>query len=339
MNHMSRRHVLKYLLSFFVVASYPKILKAGIDLSKLGVSKKLTVPICKGRTSNMGSAKLNNFKTIFENAELKKEFSKFLIHVYGLYPEKEFLNLISTVQKQYGTDRQIYEALLVEIPKIKPFLQDLFYALPSLTTQKEMIRKQTQTVLKNRNVFEGYLEIGTPGRYIDDLKSVFKIDGETYLMDFREPGYGLSDIMERGSIGKVAKYLSLKGYCPISSEVRSQGGVGLISMYIGLHHIPREGIDAFVTSIRDSLKSKGVFVLRDHDVTNPTMDQFVGLVHDVFNAGLLAPWKTNESEQRFFMSAVDTDTYLEKMGFKRISSRIAQEGDPSKNLLMAYEKV
>jgi hypothetical protein len=41
------------------------------------------------------------------------------------------------------------------------------------------------------------------------------------------------------------------------------------------------------------LRTGGVFILRDHDVTTPQMHAFVSLAHAVFNAGLGVPWETH----------------------------------------------
>jgi hypothetical protein len=116
------------------------------------------------------------------------------------------------------------------------------------------------------------------------------------------------------------------------------GEMDLVTSYIGLHHAPRERLEGFVRSIHEALRPGGVFVLRDHDVTTDTWDTFVALAHDVFNAGLGRDWAWNDGELRFFRSVAYIEGYLEDRGFTRIGPRLAQDGDPTRNLLLAFER-
>ncbi len=107
---------------------------------------------------------------------------------------------------------------------------------------------------------------------------------------------------------------------------------------IGLHHIAPTRLDPFVASIVRVLRPGGVFVLRDHDVTDLRMDRMVSLAHTVFNCGLGAPWSVNAKERRHFVSI---DTWIARLaahGLVHTGPRLAQENDPTKNLLLAFEK-
>ena len=68
------------------------------------------------------------------------------------------------------------------------------------------------------------------------------------------------------------------------------------------------------------------------------MDRFVALAHTVFNCGLGAPWKVNENEPRYFVSIATWSERLEQWGFRDTQKRLAQDHDPTKNLLMAFVK-
>jgi hypothetical protein len=63
-----------------------------------------------------------------------------------------------------------------------------------------------------------------------------------------------------------------------------------------------EDLEPFVRSIHRVLRPGGIFVLRDHDVTDVRMDRLVALAHTVFNCGLQQPWSVNENERRHFVS-------------------------------------
>jgi SAM-dependent methyltransferase len=112
-----------------------------------------------------------------------------------------------------------------------------------------------------------------------------------------------------------------------------------VSNFIGLHHAPRAKLEAFVHSIHEVLRPGGVFVLRDHDVVDEQLDVFVALAHDVFNAGLGFDWAYNAAELRHFQALAAIETYLGARGFQRFGPRIAQPGDPTHNLLVAFERV
>jgi SAM-dependent methyltransferase len=118
-----------------------------------------------------------------------------------------------------------------------------------------------------------------------------------------------------------------------------EGKVDLVTNYIGLHHAPRAQLEGFVESIHAVLRPGGVFVLRDHDVRDAAQDTFVALAHDVFNAGLGLPWSYNAAELRFFQSVPAIEQYLAAHGFKRFGPQLAQPGDPTQNLLFAFESV
>ena len=97
-------------------------------------------------------------------------------------------------------------------------------------------------------------------------------------------------------------------------------------------------LEGFVASIRRVLRPGGVFVLRDHDVRDPGMDDFVAVVHTVFGAGLGEPWEVNAAELRFFWPVDEAVAYLEARGFKDGGLRLLQPHDPTDNVLMAFTK-
>jgi hypothetical protein len=294
---------------------------------------------CSLSTKNVGAPKINNFRTIYTQPELKAKFLEFLTHVYHLYPEQDLHAVIDELRKQYDSDSEIYEHLLQAAPSLKPFLQNITYGLPALKEQKKVIKEQTTDLLGARRQIKGYLEIGTPGRYVRELQDSLKIDGPVYVMNDYNPGFSPNDIIEREALAPSGVYLPLKGYCPIPPQVKEAGGVDLITMYIGLHHSPRERFGAFVRSIHDTLRPGGRFVLRDHDVTDTNMECFVGLAHDVFNAGLLVPWSENAKEVRFFLSYENIVKALQSVGLRHMGPTLAQDGDPTKNLLAVFQKV
>jgi SAM-dependent methyltransferase len=151
------------------------------------------------------------------------------------------------------------------------------------------------------------------------------------------PGNSPVDIAERGGLAKIGSFVAMDNYAPISSAV-ADASLDLVTCYIGLHHSPLDRLDAFVQSIVRVLRPGGVFVLRDHDVVNAQMNDFVSLVHTVFNAGLNETWETNTLELRHFRSVAYWVDYLQARGLQDMGLRLLQANDPSDNVLMGFVK-
>jgi len=113
----------------------------------------------------------------------------------------------------------------------------------------------------------------------------------------------------------------------------------LVSCYVGLHHMAPEKLAPFLSSIARVLRPSGWFVVRDHDVRDAAMDAFVGLAHCVFNAGLGETWASNEAELRHFAPVDTWIARIEAAGLRHRGERLVQDGDPSDNVLLAFQRV
>jgi hypothetical protein len=273
---------------------------------------------------------------VFSNTTLSKNFLQFLEVVFHLFPEKKFHALIEDSCKAKDNDADIYKLTQSGLPKIKPFLSEITYALPALKKQKKEMSRQTLELLNGKRKFNGYLEIGSTGRYISDLRKHIEV-GKIYLMNDIAPNNGPGDIFERGQFGKIGVFANLD-YEPISPSFIPDGGVELITIFIGLHHCPPEKLDAFMISIRRCLAPGGVVIIRDHDVKTKEMGEFVSLVHTVFNLGLNVSWEANALESKSFKSIDDWCKYVCTFGLTDSGKRLLQAGDPSDNTLVVLTK-
>jgi len=323
---MNRRELLEGLARLFWVFITKNAWADGLPaMEKARISQEMEA----------GKEHRSNFKVIYGESRLRSEFLNFLKNVYHIYPESDFDRLIGRIASSHFNDRDIYIAVQQALPEIKPLLQPLTFALPALETQKTEMARQTSELLGNSKNHKGYMEIGTPGRYVLALQRHIKMSGHVYVVHTQAPGFSPEDIVERGQLGRLGNFVPLADYNPISVP---EGSFDLVSNFIGLHHAPREKLDGFVQSIWKALKPGGKFILRDHDAASPQTEAMVALAHDVFNCGLGVPWEKNAQELRFFKSISYLEDYLAKQGFKRVGPQLAQEGDPTKNLLMAFEK-
>lgn len=281
----------------------------------------------------------SNFRTIYRDPELRDRFFLFLQNVFHLYPEDRFHQLIIDLTARYETDEEVYVRLLADLPAIKPRLSDLTYALPALRRQKAEMARQTLEALGTTASVDGYLEIGSTGRYVGELGRHVKIDGPIYLTNDVAPSYAIGDTLERGQVSKIGTFVPLGNYDPILAAAIPDTSLDLVTNFIGFHHCPGDRLEGFVHSIRRTLRPGGRLLLRDHDVDGREMEALVGLAHDVFNAGLFLPWDVNRDQVRRFRTVDAWSAYLVARGFRRTPRPPrAQRHDPTRNLLVEFVK-
>ena len=280
---------------------------------------------------------ISEFKTIFSDKVWSDKFYRFLQVIFHLYPEDKFHHLINETTKTGNTDKEIYKKIQADLPKIKPLLSELTLALPSLKKQKKEMSNQVLQLLGDRKNINGYLEIGSTGRYISELRKHISLSGQVYITNDIEPNNSIAEIMERGQIGKIGKFFSLKNYQPIT-EIESKS-LDLVTCHIGLHHCPHELLECYIKSIHRILRKDGQFIMRDHDVKTTEMATFVSLVHSVFNLGLNVTWEIDHSEFKSFKSIDEWSKILTSYGFKDSGERILQDKDPSDNTLVSFTKL
>ncbi len=281
----------------------------------------------------------NNFKQIYSSTVLKKEFFKFLKNVFNLFPEDDFHKLISDTTATKNDDSVIYLEVQSKLDDIAPMLSSFRYAMPALTKQKEEMAQQALKLLGEGGTYNGYLEIGSSGRYLDYLEEKVNIEGERYYADGKEPGYAITEMVDRGQIKIGAKYIPLADYKTKYAEIVPKESLDLVTIYIGFHHCPFDLRIPFISSIRDAMRVGGKLILRDHDCDTEQQKVLVGLAHDVFNMGTNESWEYNSKEIRNFYSLKFICNFVEQIGFTFDKRTLLQAGDPTKNALMMFTKI
>lgn len=289
-------------------------------------------------TFNIPKESRQNFRAIYKDARSRAEFRNFLVNVFNLYPEEKLHQLISHVAMQNPDDRGAYLAGQSALPRISPMLRELRYELPALNKQKEVLATQTVQLLGERRRFDGYLEIGSTGRYLDLLGDRLTVTGSIYTIAEQAPDYSIVDILDRGQLSKAGKFIQLGHYDPDIFRAIPQASLELVTVYIGFHHCPIPLRADFFAAIRDVMKPGAAMIVRDHEVNSRMMWHTVALAHDVFNMGTSISWTTNQRELRNFYSLDELDGMLYKAGFRSDGRRLLQKGDPTHNTLMLYQK-
>lgn len=281
----------------------------------------------------------SNFAAIYGDAELRERFRPFLENVFHLYPENHFHDLITRLTRERPGDEAIYRALQEALPAIKPMLADLTYAVPALHQQKAEMTRQALDFVGQGASARGYVEIGAPGRYLSVLRTRMHVEGPVWIVNDVKPGFGPVDVLERGGVVPIGAYVPLGNYDPFAGVAIPEASVDLVVNFIGFHHCPDDRLDGFVGSIRRVLRPGGRLLLRDHDVDDATMWSLVALAHDVFNAGVGLSWDDNRRQVRRFRSIRTWTEYLVAQGFRSSPRSLAQDGDPTRNLMVELVRV
>ena len=327
---LSRRQLIKYAALFSAATCIPMLGQG----QETALSATLATPQLLGNNTGVG-----NFAFIYRNPQLREVFFDFLVNVFHLYPEQQLQQLIQAAAETYNNDQEVYQNLQGKLGDIKPFLAELTFALPALNKQKATMAAQTLQLLDNSRRYEGYLEIGSTGRYIDALEDDFNIVGERYFMAEKMPSYSLADMIDRNQIWQAGTTIPLADYRPVIVGTIANNSLDLVTVFIGLHHCPTPLRAEFLSAIRDAMKPGAYMVIRDHDARNTKMRAVVGLAHDVFNMGTEESWEYNAKELRHFYSLSFLDNWLSNSGFVGDGRKLYQAGDPTHNALMIYRKV
>lgn len=295
---------------------------------------------CQGATSNVGAGArdFGNFRSVYGDAAQRAAFRNFLVNVFHLYPEQELDALIAEVSRSGASDGEVYAAIERRLPEVTPVLGALRYSLPALAKQKHEMANQTQQLLADVGAVEGYLEIGSHGRYLDELQDRVNVQGPIYTTAPVAPSYGLIDIVDRGQVSYAGEVVPWNDYAGFGESGIEPGSLDLVTIYIGIHHATEDARAPYLQSLRTLLSERGRVVIRDHDVTNDQMRHLVGLAHDVFNVGTHEGWATNEAERRNFYSLEYLVSLFEAQGFRTLPARLRQAGDPTLNTLLCFQK-
>lgn len=306
-----------------------------------------------------GQPQENHFYAdVMNSPEQRSKLKAFFTHVFNIREPDQFMNAIDkafTNLKTAGrkaTDQNIYDELTKILPETAAgIFENIKKQVASLKNQQMEMTTETQQLMKHHSgPVNGYVEIGTKGRYISYLRNVLGIRGKTYVVTDAKPGLlSVPDILERtGGYGALniksylpailrAKFVDMKNYDMITQAQIPNESIDLATIYIGLHHVPLEKLRPFIASIHRILRPGGKLILRDHDATDD-MQPIVHLAHSTYNAGLGIPFAEEQVEIRNFQPVSYWKNLMRDTGFKDMNLSVLQDGDPTLNTLMMFEK-
>lgn len=281
----------------------------------------------------------SDFDYVFSNEQLRQKFSKFLSTIFYQLDEPAFFQLIDDIRTYQKTDSEIYAELYRRVGEAKKTLPQKA-ALDALHKLQNTTGEQVKNITDPESRVRGYLEIGSPGRYVRTLAPIISLSSPIYAMNSSPPSF-----LSRLEVGfpftfPYDQFLPLNDYDPIRPEDIPDESVDLVSLFIGLHHIPTEKLVPFLQSIHRILRPGGTFLLRDHDANTEEMKKLVTVVHAVFNAATGETPEAEAVEFRNFTSLQHWIDAVEAVGFT-LDTRVApqiQEEDPTANALIKFTK-
>lgn len=285
----------------------------------------------------------NHLNEVMTNSALRREFSGFFTEVLTQISPRKFFAMVDKVKRTDNprTQAEWYSALLHNIETAKPYFFS-YQSLKTLARQKKILAAQVHTLLKNQNKIDGYLEIGTPGTYVNSIKEKLDISGPIYVLQDQKR---VTDYFQAFSLAPKSGFLSydsfieLNDYAPIATQSIPDNSLDLVVCFIGIHHIPIQKLDAFIASIRRVLRPGGIFILRDHDAHSAKINTLSHVAHSVFNMVVPALSLDEEmAEYRNFNPLSHWIALLAQHGFTVGAERLVQKGDPTLNTMFKFTK-
>jgi SAM-dependent methyltransferase len=294
----------------------------------LRIKKKLCLLF--GLSVFSGTLANHDYKIVIENPVLSSKLMQFFEYIFTVYPAQKYHNLVTKAVVESSNDQEAYRYIIDHLSTLEQSrFTTLVTSLASLKQQRNELADQAALFLGDKKI-DGYLELGTPGRYIKALQKRCSLSGETIVAPYSS---GIVNIIEREKIVSGYRTIPLD-YSPLAI---SEESLDLVSCFIGLHHIPHEKLDPFLDSVVRVLRPGGLFIVRDHD-GEPDFIPFLNVIHSVYNAGTGVSCEDEQAEVRLFKPISEWKHILARHGLKVRPLELLQKGDPSANTLLCFYK-
>ena len=188
---------------------------------------------------NFDSLNGNNMQYILSNDRGEKEVKDFINNVLRQCDADKFIEISRKTlgNKPDSSNAEFYRSLKPQISRTTPLIP-FIAKVKSLHHQQKILSAQLQNLIGNR-VVKNYVEIGTPGTYINGLKDSMLIEQATVINNTQ----GLIDYIHGSSwslsrkFKSYDKFVPLNNYDAIAEEQIPSNSVDVVSCVIGLHHI------------------------------------------------------------------------------------------------------
>lgn len=241
---------------------------------------------------------ISQYHSLFsEETGMREETGAFLDHIFMQVNSSKLLTLMDDILVEKVSDEEVYPALLSRIDEAKDgIFSNALNSFRALKNSQNELANQAKSLIGGAPL-KGYVEIGYPGRMIKPLKKHLNLTGRMIVVNSEQR---VADYLQTGIPSPIDQFVPLNDFEPLSAEGIPSESVDLVSLFIGLHHVPKEKLKPFIRSIERVLRPGGKLILMDHDAHSKNMESFLSLVHSIFNAGTKVSVKEEDREFRNF---------------------------------------
>ncbi len=285
----------------------------------------------------------NQLNKVVCDVKSRQEFKGFFTDVLNQIDEEKFHKIAEPICSQSNAEGNTDYSFVLNELQSKSANPSVFTLLSSLKSQVGLLTIQTSSLMPDKPNIKNIMQIGNSGAYLKSLGDELRVTGSSYLVD--ESGNDLAGYAQNFDINKPLsgfrsydKFLPIDDYKPITSEI-PDNSIDLIVAYIGLHHIPEDKLDAFISSIYRVLSPSGSFVLREHDSKDSDSLLYAHAAHTVYNAVTAQePPAREESEIRNFQPMSYWKDKMMQHSMVQHGNSLLQDNDPTLNTLIRFVK-
>ncbi len=284
--------------------------------------------------------KTNHFKAVMASPEMKKAFEGFLKNVLQRVDSIKFYALLEDILIYNDSHAEIYQELCRRLPEVMPStFGSLKRILGSLSAIKKDLGTQAHALLpEGKQVINGLVEIGYPGRFVRGFKQHYKVTGKIVAV-YEAPS--VTDYIQTGFPRPYHQFERLDYIKPNLNNL-PENSADVITCYVGLHHFPGNELGSFLQEVRRVLRPGGHFLLVDHDVVDDTSMSMAHMAHMIFNAVNGASLEEEMNELRNFQSMAYWKEQLAQHGLdfspEGPDVPMIRVGDPSRNRMVSFVK-
>lgn len=283
-------------------------------------------------------------RNMMENVHLKTNFKMFLQYVFTLHKQGSVMDILE--KYSHLDDKKLY------LEHLLPYYSNTFsplsiFRLPAfisrarntLNFQLDEIQSQIQKIVDFVRVDQteifSVLNVGDKGRYHGVYGDLFQNAKRNYVtIDWdSKSGMWFKNMIDE----------------KIGTEVNMKHDI--VFSLAGLHHYSLADLDRVLKHCANTVKDKGLFILRDHDVQSEEDNILVRNAHTVFNALAGEKHFVESNELVYFRSKEGWEELLKQYGFTRVikifgddqleSQEVViselQKHDPTRNFMMCFQ--
>jgi SAM-dependent methyltransferase len=161
-----------------------------------------------------------------------------------------------------------------------------------------------------------YCSIGDHGKLVLSLRRALHMGGRAVIVNDRKGGDDdVACVLERCSLDRVGDLADIDFSNLLRHEMASlhDASFDFVTMNQGLHHLRPEQVPFFLEAVARILRPGGLFIVREHDMSDIALRPVLDCAHMVFNAGTGVALVEERQEIRGFRSLIEWRQLIESV--------------------------